>query len=306
MSKSLKIMTFCATLTFILCSCNSYNTHSSFSYSDPSSSFDNVFVFDVDFSNDSQLNNSLNEQIEIDDLLSILTTNDLYNNISKVTYKNYNLYDYGQNDNYETLESVYDDGNYLIDMTLDITRDNTSYTASGNIYFKQDKYILNENDELINDSYTVNDGLYSVTHDVNNRTLLRKFDFKNELFNNENQYYLTNYNLEQLLNLTNTNYFLDYYHSILNLNSEASPSLSYQNNVYTLKLLSTKTVINDNQDQLISNEQGVEINISNGVITKLEYFNCNYGSFVDGSVENKLLSEYRIINELSNNYNDKN
>lgn len=304
MSKSLKIMTFCASLTFILCGCNSYNNNSSFSYSDPSNSFDGTFVFDIDFSNNNQLNDSLNGQTLIDDLLSIISTNDLYSNVSKVTYKNYNLYDYGQNDNYETLENVYDEGNYKIDMTIDIVRDNASYTASGNIYFNQDKYVLNENDELINDSYTINDGVYSVTHDVNNRTLLRKFDFNNEELNKENQYYLTNYNLEQLLNLTNTNYFLDYYHSIFNFDNKSKQSLDYQNNIYTLKILSTKTVLNDNQDQLITNEQGVEINISEGIILKLEYFNCNYGSFVDGSVENKLLSEYRIINELSNNYNN--
>ncbi len=296
----------CGVILALLTSCDiNGDNSSSFTYIDPNSS-SNVFVYNIDFSKKDDLSNLIQTFTdktlsvkEIESVLKILNTNDLYANNSKLTIKESNLYDYSNNDNAET---VFDANNFDSLLEMNLTRDNNNYNVVGDATL--DYYGIDE-DGTVKD-YDINDGKYFVNIDITSSTIMQILDLKEETLNKEYSYYLTDYNLQNCLNLTQTDYFLDAINDI-----KSSTFYSENEKVFYGEIkddlsinlgISAKKLFNVNSEETkphtISYSTTVDIVLKDGMITKLVYSDLVEAEFTDNK-ESKLLEEKTITNELS-------
>lgn len=311
MTKLLKILTFCVSFVFILTSCNSsQDDTSSFIYQ--YSTTDPYFVLDLDFSNLDDISNYLettssNDETYIDGLINIISSNDLYANKSYVEIVEQDLYDYGQNDDYENNVSNLDEGNYQISYIYDITRDNDSYSVSGNLQYHSVTYYQGSSGLSLSSITSITDGVYSVSVDTTNYRIVQSYDYGVDSLNSENVSYLTNTNLYNALNLTESE---DYYALYVNelesgFYTSQDRSLVYDSTTKeaTLSLnLSTTYEVGDEMEQTLIYTVSLVYQISDGMITTIEYKNNIDATYVYNDVTyTKPLKIHTITNSLSFN-----
>lgn len=202
--KKMKIVAICSLFAMMMVSCKPMNGPS-FSYSTPDSSFDGGFDFDIDFSHRNTISSYIEKldsnytDEDIVGLIEILDSNDLCANKVDIINTSFNHYDYGQND---TDEMVYDQGNFDLERTFEISRDDANFSKQGVTTYH--KVYVDENNVM---NTIDSNGQYSLSCDASTLKINENITYEEESLNVSNELFLNDTNFENSMKVFSLNLY---------------------------------------------------------------------------------------------------